>query len=73
MNCKLLKTLLRTYYVPGSIPDVGEMDVNKTDRAPTPWGKGRKCGRAVNHNHRQWKVPGESYWGVKVPGESNGV
>lgn len=36
VNSKLLKTLLTTYYVPGSIPDVGETDVNKTDRAPTP-------------------------------------
>lgn len=34
------QALLRTYYVPGSIPDVGERDVNKTDRVPMAWGRG---------------------------------
>lgn len=52
------QALLRTYYVPGSIPDVGERDANKTDRVPMAWGKRGTYGGAVNHNHRRWKVPG---------------
>lgn len=65
-NSKLFKTILRTYYVPGSIPGVGETIVNKTDGVPTlmelmTWGEGRKYGEASI-----LCTDGRRYWGTKI-------
>lgn len=65
-NSKLFKNVLRTYYVPGSIPGVGETAVNNTDGVPTlmelmTWGTGRKYGEASTLG-----TDGRRDWGTKI-------
>lgn len=48
MNSKSFENILRTYYVPGSIPGVRETSVNKTGRVPAltelmAWEEGEQC------------------------------